>query len=70
MDRNQIAKGWSQLISAVASLRRAEGQVHLRPDNPNSTYPSGDNGFDESQITPYLPEKHKARSESSLHLSC
>jgi len=69
MHRNQIAKGWSQLVTLVTSVKRtsARSDAFAHEVSP----PSGtSDGYIETRPMPYSPENHRERGESSLHMSC
>jgi hypothetical protein len=70
MDWNQIAKGWEQLIAKVAFPRGVAQEIDSQADHSILAALSGGDGYDEGRITPYIPDNHSERNDSSLHLSC
>ena len=69
MDWHQIAKGWKQLIAKVVSPHSAAQEINSEADHSIRAALSG-SGYDEARMTPYVPDIHGERNDSSLHLSC
>jgi hypothetical protein len=70
MDWRQLADGLRQLIAKVASPRRAAQEIDSQAGRSVLAALSGGEGYDEAQISPYIPDDHSARNDDSLHLSC
>ena len=70
MDWNQIADSWKLLLTKVASATGAAAEVdsQLNDTFPASPYPGDE--YDDGKISPYTPDNHIERIESSLHMSC
>jgi hypothetical protein len=66
---DQFAKGLKQLIAKAVSLQGVAEGEYPHPDNSIAP-PSDDDRYDEAGMTPYSPDNHGERSDSSLHLSC
>jgi hypothetical protein len=59
-----------QLLDKAVSLPIAAPVKDLHPDESIAANPSGDDRYDEEEMTPYSPDDSGERSGSSLHLSC
>lgn len=67
---DQFAKGLKQLIAKAVSPQSVAPGEYPDPDHSIVNTPSGDDRYDEAGMTPYSPDNHGERSDSSLHLSC
>ena len=66
----EFAKGLKQLIAKAISPRSEAPGDYPQRDNSIVNAPSGHDRYDEAGMTPYSPNNHGERSDSSLHLSC
>ena len=66
----KIAKTWGGLISRIVTPRGGEGGAAAGGAVATDAKVVGDDAHDDMQPTPYSPDYHNERSESSLHLSC
>ena len=70
MSWNQISESWKQLIAIVASPQNTASEANPRRDSPNRADASWSARYVEAQLPPYVPDRRRERSDSSLHLSC
>jgi hypothetical protein len=68
MDWRQIAKGWQWLAAKVAYPQSPVQEIDSQADH--STLAAFSGGDDGAQMTPCIPDSHRERNDSSLHLSC
>ena len=66
----QVTKSWMQLTNVIGTVRHLGARAHRLAEAPVFTNLASDDQYSEPRPTPYLPEGHGQRSESSLHLSC
>ena len=69
MDWRQIANGWKQLV-AKAFPRGVAQEIDSQANRSKLAALSGEDEYDEGRITPYIPDNHCERNDSSLRLSC
>lgn len=67
---DQFAKGLKQLLDKAVSPPIAAPVEYPHPNESIAANPSGDDRYDEEEMTPYSPDDSGERSDSSLHLSC
>ena len=67
---NHIMKAWIQFFVRGAALRQAAPKVDVVLDGPSPAAWSLGDAFEGERITPFIPDTHVLRNESSLHLSC
>ena len=70
MSWDQITEGWKQLIAIVASLRNTASGANPQRERSNRAGAFCSARYEEAQLPPYVPDNHRERSDSSLHLSC
>jgi hypothetical protein len=65
-----ITEGLKQVIAKVASPRGAGSKANPTRDASYRADAFGGARYQETQLPPYVPDSHRERSDSSLHLSC
>ncbi len=60
-----IIKGWKQLIAKVVFPQCTAPESGVKPDSSVRAA-----AYDPKPLSPYTPDGHRDRSDSSLHLSC
>ena len=70
MFRKQITKGLKQLVAIVAFRQNTASAANPQRDRPNRADASCSARSWEPHLPPYVPDSHRERSDSSLHLGC
>ena len=66
---DRFAKIWRQFMTGIVSSHGAESHAGAGSGSPVSTKTVGADAYDDAPPTPYLPDYHEVRSDSSLHTS-
>jgi len=70
MHWDQFAKALKQLLDKAVSPQTVALAEYPHRDESIAANASGDDRYDDEEMTPYSPDDSGERSDSSLHLSC
>jgi hypothetical protein len=69
MKGDQIVERWKPFVE-LASIRSVRRAVSARRNVSSPEIHSGGDRFDETKMTPYFPDSHSERCNSSLNIGC